>query len=192
MVRQRPAKPCTRVRFPSPPRAISSAGERFPDTEEVTGSIPVSRTTVSPGQRHFLRKLGGCLSCFSVPEHPLNTHEGEQLTRVSNCGEPTYAQTGVGHEPNRESVRDGATVGMLGAPSLSCSTASSAARSRPARLGSSASCKGSPRRRRAAQPRRARDCAFFFLDLRQLDVAGRVRASRPSRTARCSTPARTW
>ena len=26
-------------------RAISSAGERFPDTEEVTGSIPVSRTT---------------------------------------------------------------------------------------------------------------------------------------------------
>ncbi len=58
VVRQRPAKPCTRVRFPSPPRsvseaavfdastcAISSAGERFPDTEEVTGSIPVSRTT---------------------------------------------------------------------------------------------------------------------------------------------------
>ena len=55
VVRQRPAKPSTRVRFPSPPprrsdpagdtRAISSAGERFPDTEEVTGSIPVSRTT---------------------------------------------------------------------------------------------------------------------------------------------------
>lgn len=52
MVRQRPAKPCTRVRFPSPPpkdlpRAISSAGERFPDTEEVTGSIPVSRTILT-------------------------------------------------------------------------------------------------------------------------------------------------
>ena len=46
VVRQRPAKPCTRVRFPSPPRAISSAGERFPDTEEVTGSIPVSRTEI--------------------------------------------------------------------------------------------------------------------------------------------------
>src|SRR4029078_3595872 len=30
--------------------AISSAGERFPDTEEVTGSIPVSRTTVLPVQ----------------------------------------------------------------------------------------------------------------------------------------------
>src|ERR1700744_4950558 len=48
--RQGPAKPCTRVRFPSPPRksrAISSVGERFPDTEEATGSIPVSPTTFS-------------------------------------------------------------------------------------------------------------------------------------------------
>lgn len=68
VVRQRPAKPSTRVRFPSPPprrsdpvgesRAISSAGERFPDTEEVTGSIPVSRTTtrrpgLPPGRRAF-------------------------------------------------------------------------------------------------------------------------------------------
>ena len=33
--------------------AISSAGERFPDTEEVTGSIPVSRTTVWRGQDRF-------------------------------------------------------------------------------------------------------------------------------------------
>ena len=30
--------------------AVSSAGERFPDTEEVTGSIPVPPTRVSPGQ----------------------------------------------------------------------------------------------------------------------------------------------
>jgi hypothetical protein len=37
-------------------RAISSAGERFPDTEEVTGSIPVSRTTnTEPG---ILREPG--------------------------------------------------------------------------------------------------------------------------------------
>jgi hypothetical protein len=35
------------------PGAISSAGERFPDTEEVTGSIPVSRTTIDAGQRQF-------------------------------------------------------------------------------------------------------------------------------------------
>jgi hypothetical protein len=52
--RQRPAKPSTRVQIPSPPpRTISSAGERFPDTEEVTGSIPVSSTgsarTLPPG-----------------------------------------------------------------------------------------------------------------------------------------------
>ena len=57
VVRQRPAKPCTRVRFPSPPPrlsgAISSAGERFPDTEEVTGSIPVSRTSITAGQTRF-------------------------------------------------------------------------------------------------------------------------------------------
>src|SRR4029450_9897325 len=44
-LRQGPAKPCTRVRFPPPPRALSSAGERFPDTEEVTGSIPVAPTS---------------------------------------------------------------------------------------------------------------------------------------------------
>ena len=35
------------------PGAISSAGERFPDTEEVTGSIPVSRTRVRRDHRHF-------------------------------------------------------------------------------------------------------------------------------------------
>ena len=35
------------------PGAISSAGERFPDTEEVTGSIPVSRTTLDLQQRGF-------------------------------------------------------------------------------------------------------------------------------------------
>ena len=38
----RPLDPRRRTGCPS--RAISSAGERFPDTEEVTGSIPVSRT----------------------------------------------------------------------------------------------------------------------------------------------------
>jgi hypothetical protein len=64
VVRQRPAKPCTRVRFPSPPprwtRAISSAGERFPDTEEVTGSIPVSRTRVLAAQILYLGRLCIC------------------------------------------------------------------------------------------------------------------------------------
>ena len=43
--RHRPAKPFTPVRIRYPPRAIGAAGARFPDTEEVTGSIPVSPTT---------------------------------------------------------------------------------------------------------------------------------------------------
>ena len=38
-------------------RAISSAGERFPDTEEVTGSIPVSRTSITAVQSMFLALL---------------------------------------------------------------------------------------------------------------------------------------
>ena len=55
--RQRPAKPCTRVQIPSPPpRTISSAGERFPDTEEVTGSIPVSSTTRTDRSANALRR----------------------------------------------------------------------------------------------------------------------------------------
>ncbi len=58
-LRQGPAKPCTRVRFPPPPRdnhrnsvnirAISSVGEHYLDTVGVTGSIPVSPTTTPPG-----------------------------------------------------------------------------------------------------------------------------------------------
>jgi hypothetical protein len=41
------------------PGAVSSAGERFPDTEEVAGSIPVPRTTVYAGQTLFLDRRGG-------------------------------------------------------------------------------------------------------------------------------------
>ena len=40
----RDCNPCTRVQIPSPPRAIGAVGARFPDTEEVTGSNPVSPT----------------------------------------------------------------------------------------------------------------------------------------------------
>ena len=49
--RHRPAKPFTPVRIRYPPRAIGAAGARFPDTEEVTGSIPVSPTICKPRQR---------------------------------------------------------------------------------------------------------------------------------------------
>jgi hypothetical protein len=48
-LRQGPAKPCTRVRFPPPPRgAVSSAWyERCLDTAEVAGSNPARPTTAS-------------------------------------------------------------------------------------------------------------------------------------------------
>ena len=56
-VRHRPAKPFTPVRIRYPPRAIGAAGARFPDTEEVTGSIPVSPTE-GPGGIRGLRYAG--------------------------------------------------------------------------------------------------------------------------------------
>ena len=78
--RQRPAKPYTRVRIPYPPPArtaemlqriwaIGAAVARFPDTEEVTGSIPVS-----PTEHHMLHpetpgKPGGFLFCPGIPRH---------------------------------------------------------------------------------------------------------------------------
>ena len=65
--RQRPAKPSTRVQIPSPPRApheraIGAAVARFPDTEEVTGSIPVSPTSSKNGSD--LRKRGSEPFCI--------------------------------------------------------------------------------------------------------------------------------
>src|SRR3954452_10452456 len=53
-LRQGPAKPCTRVRFPPPPRAISSVGEHYLDTVGVTGSIPVSPTPKALVRSHFV------------------------------------------------------------------------------------------------------------------------------------------
>src|SRR4249920_525540 len=53
--RQRTANPCTRVQIPSPPRAIGAVGARFPDTEEVTGSNPVSPTSNTPSRGDFPR-----------------------------------------------------------------------------------------------------------------------------------------
>src|SRR5947208_12632311 len=53
-------------------RAISSAGERFVHTEEVTGSIPVSPTAIHPGHRPFPRRR-------ARPEHPLPALLGRNL-----------------------------------------------------------------------------------------------------------------
>ena len=93
--RQRPAKPCTRVQIPSPPhsfpvvptasrllssRAISSAGERFPDTEEVTGSIPVSRTHTP---------LAGVVPPSRMPAR-LAQRESASLTRKRSLVQSQY------------------------------------------------------------------------------------------------------
>ena len=83
--RQRTANPCTRVQIPYPPRqhhtltrAIGAAVARFPDTEEVTGSNPVSPTSNTAGQRPVSRNGTGL-----VPSHVPNTDRGEvQAIRI--------------------------------------------------------------------------------------------------------------
>jgi hypothetical protein len=44
------ADPFTSVELQFQPRAIGAVGARFPDTEEVTGSNPVSPTSNIPGR----------------------------------------------------------------------------------------------------------------------------------------------
>jgi hypothetical protein len=84
-LRQGPAKPCTRVRFPPPPRttttgtsvhirAISSVGEHYLDTVGVTGSIPVSPTTNDPDFGDFevlpmARSASCCLFVAQTGRH---------------------------------------------------------------------------------------------------------------------------
>ena len=73
--RQRTANPCTRVQIPSPPRAAGAVVARFPDTEEVTGSNPVSPTsTRAPGQRpgasSFWLTLRPSLRQVAKAKHP--------------------------------------------------------------------------------------------------------------------------
>src|SRR4051812_41163522 len=54
------------------PGTISSAGEHFPDTEGVTGSIPVSSTQFiqAPECRRCLGPDGLNLRAVDLPEHP--------------------------------------------------------------------------------------------------------------------------
>ncbi len=68
--RQRPAKPCTRVQIPSPPRRttarpgrLAQGLARFLDTEEVTGSNPVSPTRKGPRRGPFRLSGSSCSGC---------------------------------------------------------------------------------------------------------------------------------
>ena len=65
-LRQGPAKPCTRVRFPHPPRAIGAVGARFLDTEEVTGSNPVSPTKKVQVRGQAPSRMPGLLDRLTV------------------------------------------------------------------------------------------------------------------------------
>ncbi len=107
MVRQRPAKPCTRVRFPSPPpnstpSAISSAGERFPDTEEVTGSIPVSRTKHHRSSTHVFGTIRGAalpICCQSdSPTCPDGRNGGQINAPIFTAASPPGQYDPDGHK----------------------------------------------------------------------------------------------
>src|SRR5690625_1669302 len=81
------------------PRAISSGGERFPDTEEVTGSNPVSRTS---HRRTELRPVGQ-YSAALTSRHDRRQAQAvvvptarrdRPCLRVTPCGEPLNTCTG--------------------------------------------------------------------------------------------------
>lgn len=108
--RQRPAKPYTRVRIPYPPRsfgerdapqeqwAIGAAVARFPDTEEVTGSIPVSPTIRTPRLRPGVLLVASSAACAesrllaaeaAASSHPVTLSLGSvRSTRPTRCLSP--------------------------------------------------------------------------------------------------------
>jgi hypothetical protein len=96
--RQGPAKPCTRVRFPPPPRAVSSAGERLPDTEEVTGSIPVPPTSALGGPCPRKARARGHSSCWPRGDPRETPRSG---TSLSQRPQPTGSYRPAGpHRPH--------------------------------------------------------------------------------------------
>ena len=94
-------------------RAIGAAGARFPDTEEVTGSIPVSPTRVCAVQRlvtgssvasrlccslYYGNKIGSTRSAWVGAPHGRNTHMMIGKFRgVARCGcRRMRGRTGMG------------------------------------------------------------------------------------------------
>ena len=95
--RQRTANPCTRVQIPSPPRAIGAAVARFPDTEEVTGSNPVSPTTKRPSQNAISKRL----ALGSCPMRAQRDGALEARCRQALLLASSRAALAVGHRPGR-------------------------------------------------------------------------------------------
>ena len=109
-VRHRPAKPFTPVRIRYPPRAIGAAGARFPDTEEVTGSIPVSPTAGPERRSRMLRAshavilvAGSILQCSSpaslLPRRHRKSGRGRSAA-ISPAG-PGARKPSPGRRPRR-------------------------------------------------------------------------------------------
>jgi hypothetical protein len=71
------------------PGAISSAGERFPDTEEVTGSIPVSRTTVRADQIGHIDHLGTACTTYAPHSQSATDWSGLPGTRRDASRSPS-------------------------------------------------------------------------------------------------------
>jgi hypothetical protein len=89
-------------------RARSSAGERFPDTEEVTGSNPVAPTTILAGQSTTVRAPvapPACLGRGRAARPP----RSRALTALSEPSEPGpgHYNDHAGWSPPRSSPRHG-------------------------------------------------------------------------------------
>ena len=128
--RQRTANPYTRVQIPSPPRAAGAVVARFPDTEEVTGSNPVSPTRTIPGTRRGSSFSGRLLlPCVGRPS--LMDGGGRPVlpgALAPSCSRPTPARPATSRPVRRPSSR--VVVARAGpAPSR-----------RPSRLVAPASC----------------------------------------------------
>ena len=129
--RQRTANPYTRVQIPSPPRAAGAVVARFPDTEEVTGSNPVSPTrTIPPAPAGDRRSPGAC--SFRASADRLSWMGGGRPVLpgalAPSCSRPTPARPATSRPVRRPSSR--VVVARAGpAPSR-----------RPSRLVAPASC----------------------------------------------------
>lgn len=120
--RQRTANPSTRVQIPSPPRAIGAAVARFLDTEEVTGSNPVSPTTATP--QVWPRSLSGRRGLLLSRTSATRSTRSRLRTATDRCATCERRSHGVTpssqngrNAPTRPAAGPGPAAPVAGAPS---------------------------------------------------------------------------
>lgn len=126
--RQRTANPSTRVQIPSPPRAIGAAVARFLDTEEVTGSNPVSPTTATP--QVWPRSLSGrrgLLLCRPSATRSTRSRLRPAADRCATCERRPHGVT-----PSSQNGRNAPTRPAAGAGPQPLSLAHPAEQEQPA------------------------------------------------------------